>query len=344
MSDALEQKANQAKINPKLLPAIDRLLIAGIKIGPNGKSAAINKVLQLVPEWNRGDCWRRIRQLRNNSELSAPVGGSACDRLQRPESTASLVRRPSRPWTAADDDRLLNSAGYEPVRKIAQRLDRSVAAVRFRLGALGMSAKVSDGWSQRSLRKLLRVSPTKLRSFIGKGLLRARDVRVSASSLKAFCDTNRASLESVVTERIAAALAKREEAYSWERAAGLLGVTVPEVQNLIGGGQLKVFDPFVTDRSFEEFCKKHGNEINLSLLDAPTAKWLVNEYGVPQPDSKGAVTSRAQKHALTVRACQCGKKIAGNAYFRHVRSCPAAINASVRRSSSGGSGTQQISA
>ena len=64
------------------------------------------------------------------------------------------------PWTPADDDRLLNWAGYEPVKKIAQRLGRSDRAVRFRLGALGISAKVTDGWSLRALRKMLRVSPS----------------------------------------------------------------------------------------------------------------------------------------------------------------------------------------
>jgi hypothetical protein len=323
MSDALEVKANRAKFKAKLLPAIDRLLIAGIRLGPTGKSAAINKVLELVPEWKRGDCWQRIRQLRNNSELSALEGRPACDRQQKPERTDSPARRPSRTWTPADDDRLLNWAGYEPVKKIAQRLGRSAGAVRFRLGALGMSAKVSDGWSQRSLRKLLRVSPTTLRCLIGKGLLRVRDARVSAPSLAAFGDTNRASLDPTVTERVTAALAKGDEAYSWERAAGILRVTVLEVQDLICDGQLKVLDPFVTDRSFEEFCRKHGDEINMALMDPATRKWLVSEYGVPESSGAESV-SRAHKHALVIRECKCGRKVAGNVYFRHIRHCRAA--------------------
>ena len=48
----------------KRLAAIDQLLTAGIKLGPAKKHAAINRVLELVPEWTRGDCWRRIRELR----------------------------------------------------------------------------------------------------------------------------------------------------------------------------------------------------------------------------------------------------------------------------------------
>jgi hypothetical protein len=302
------------------LPAIDRLLIAGMKLGPAGKHDAINKVLQLVPEWTRGDCWRRIRQLRKTSALPAIGKRPPCDELDKPK-TPGPARRPSaQPWSPDDDDKLLNWAGYEPVKKIAQRLGRSVRAVRFRLGALGMSAKVTDGWSQRELRKLLRVSPARLRHLIGNGMLRVRDSRISASSLAVFYDKNRPSLDPFATERIAAALAKEDDAYSWERAADLLGVTVAQVQSLICGSQLKVVDTFVTDRSFEEFCKKRGNELNTALMDPATTKWLVSEYGVSE-SANGRTVSRAQKHALVIRACKCGRKIAGNVYFKHVRYC-----------------------
>ena len=333
MSDASEPKTNRAKINAKLLPAIDRLLIAGIRIGPTGKSAAINKVLQLVPEWTRGDCWRRLRQLRRLPEFAtASAAGVAAAESTGPEPRH---RGAARPWTTADDDRLLNWAGYEPVKKIALRLRRSEHAVRFRMAALGMSAKVADGWSLRSLRKLLRVSPKKIRFLIGTGRLRVRDCRVTTGSFVDFFESQRASLDSGADARFAAAREKCEEGYPWERAAAILGLEAEHVQNLICAGILKVADPFVTDRQFEEFCRKHGNEIHLSLLDPATAKWLVNEYGVPQSVTNSAVASRAQKHALTVHACECGKKIAGNAYFRHVKSCEIAGNASARHPANG---------
>ncbi len=117
----------------------------------------------------------------------------------------------------------------------------------------------------------------------------------------------------------------------WERAADLLGVTVAQVQSWICAGQLRVVDMFVTDRSFEEFCKKHGGEINTTLMDPATGKWLVNEYGVPVSPSKEQVVSRAQKHALTIRTCKCGKKIAGNVYFKHIKSCRGATEAAKRK-------------
>jgi hypothetical protein len=308
----------QPKINSRFLPAIDRVLITGLKLGSEGKREAINKVLQLVPEWKRGDCWRRIRQLRRRSG----IGEMQCAAPQTPmaESNGPRVsRQRSRRWTPDEEDRLLNWAGYEPVSKIAQRLGRSVRAVRFRLGALGMSARVTDGWSQRELRKLLRMSPAKLRHLIGSGMLRVRDSRVKKSSMLALCSSNGLSLDHSTLEELRAALSKLD-ACPWDRSAELLGITVEQLQALICQGKLRVHDPFVTDRSFEEFCRKHSGQINLTLMDRPTAKWLEQEYGVSDIGRRSV--SRAQKHALVVRACRCGRKIAGNIYFKHIKHCP----------------------
>ena len=187
-----------------------------------------------------------------------------------------------------------------------------------------MSAKVTDGWSLRALRNMLHISPSRLRYLIGNGMLRVRDPRVSTSSLAVFCDQHRPSLEPSVRDRVAPDLLKGDGGYMWERAADLIGVTVAQVQSWICAGHLRVVDTFVTDRSFEEFCKKHGGEINTALIDPATAKWLVKEYGVPDSASKGRAVSRAQKHALVIRTCACGRKIAGNAYFRHFNACRSA--------------------
>ena len=308
----------------KQLAAIDQLLIAAIKQGPVKKRDAINRILELVPGWTREDCWERIRYLRKASEFAGTAAGH-CNKANDP---AAVRRRPSTspsgPWTPAQDDKLFQLAGYEPVKKIAQRLGRSERAVRCRLGALGISAKVTDGWSLRALRKMLRVHQARLAYLIGSGMLRVRDPRISTSSLALLCDNIRASLHPSTIERIAADLANVNGAFSWERAADLLGVPVARIQAWISAGQLRVVDTFVTDRSFEEFCKNHGEELKASLIDPPTAKWLVSEYGVSEVAANGGSVSRARKHVLVIRTCKCGRQIAGNPYFRHLRACSSA--------------------
>jgi hypothetical protein len=87
---------------------------------------AANSIPVEVP----GTGWLKARQIESRNEPSP--------------STDRLGRTANRRWTQADDDKLLDLAGYEPANKIAQRLDRSSRAVRFRMCALGMSAKASD--------------------------------------------------------------------------------------------------------------------------------------------------------------------------------------------------------
>lgn len=316
MSGGVEQVRNRAASSPRLLPAIDQLLIAGIKLGPNKKHDAINKILKLVPGWKRGDCWRRIRQLRRTAALAS---ADPVQELKKSPNKGSSHRPVSRPWLPEDDDKLLDLAGYEPVDRIAQRLGRSSRAVRFRLGALGMSARVKDGWSQRALRKLLRVSRARLRCLVASGMLRVRDPRITPGSLRVWREKNCPASDPADIREPEIAIAE-EGGYSWKRAARLLAITVEDLQNLVSAGKLKLMDTFVTDRSFEDFCRKHGNAINMSLIDSSTRRWLVGEYGVPET-VEAKMVPRAQKHALVIRECKCGRKIAGNVYFRHVRHC-----------------------
>jgi len=315
MLGAVEQVRNPAAINPRLLPAIDQLLVAGIKLGPNKKHEAINKILKLVPEWKRGDCWRRIRQLRRTPALAF----DAPQELKKSDEDVPSHRTPSRPWLPEDDAKLLDLAGYEPVNEIAERLGRSERAVRFRLGALGMSARVTDGWSQRALRKLLRMSRTRLRQLIANGMLRVRDPRISRASLAA-CRERVQSTDPSSKSATTISPSLPGGPCSWNRAAKALNVELDDVQKLISDGQLKLVDTFVTDRAFEEFCKKNGSLINMALIDPSTRKWLISEYGVPDLVEEKKLP-RAQKHALIVRECKCGRKIAGNVYFRHLKHC-----------------------
>jgi hypothetical protein len=149
-------------------------------------------------------------------------------------------------------------------------------------------------------------------------MLRVRDPRISSKLIAKLCSTGVLSADDRAVERF-----RKYQSLPWERVAEVLGISIDQVQNLICQGKLKVLDPFVTDRSFEEFCRRHGDQINLAFIDPRTAKWLVEEYGISCGSNIRAV-SRAQKHALVVRACKCGRKITGNIFFRHVKHCSVA--------------------
>ena len=56
------------------LAAIDQMLLAAIQQGPAKKREAINRILELVPDWTREDCWERSRQLRKKSGLDKSKG------------------------------------------------------------------------------------------------------------------------------------------------------------------------------------------------------------------------------------------------------------------------------
>ena len=109
----------------KQLATIDQLLAAGMKQGPAKKREAINRILELVPGWTREDCWERIRHLRKTSE-SAGLAEDHRNKANGPGAKGPVRRRPSTspslPWTPADDEKLFQLAGYEPVKKIARRL------------------------------------------------------------------------------------------------------------------------------------------------------------------------------------------------------------------------------
>jgi hypothetical protein len=133
-------------------------------------------------------------------------------------------------------------------------------------------------------------------------------------------------LDPSTTETVRSAFAKDGAAFPWERAADTLGVELADVQRLVSASQLKLVDTFVTDRAFEEFLRKHGDQINIALMNPAIAKWVVSEYDVLESAGSIKSLSRWQKHALVVRECMCGRKIAGNVYFRHVKYCSSAAD------------------
>src|ERR1039458_10189625 len=100
----------------KQLAAIDQLLIAALKQGPAKKRGAINRILELVPDWTRGDCWQRIRELRETIQPAARLE-RAPDKAKRSARPAPIPPAYGAPWTPEADDTLFRLAGCEPDRK-----------------------------------------------------------------------------------------------------------------------------------------------------------------------------------------------------------------------------------
>jgi hypothetical protein len=136
----------------------------------------------------------------------------------------------------------------------------------------------TGGWSQRALRKLLRMSRTRLRQLVATGMLRVRGPRITPASLTVRLTKNRTAHDPAAMPLPTPLAGYVGNPCSWKRAAKVLKIEVADVQRLISVGQLKLVDTFVTDRAFEEFCRKHGTTINLSLIDTSTRKWLITEY------------------------------------------------------------------
>src|SRR5579864_9443643 len=233
--------------------------------------------------------------------------------------------RGRRPWTEHEERKLWELAGYETAARIAERLGRSEGAVRFRLKSLGLSAKEEDGWSFRALQEMLHVGPSKLRRFIADGSLRVRDPRISANSLKALFENRIAagSAPTEVAEEVPQKLRKKATGYSWGSAAKLLGADLGQVREWIVEGKLKIVDGFVTERAFQDFCKKRGLELNSALLGNEVRDWLVDGYSLPiSDDTVPPPVPGNQKHALVTRRCPgCRRPMRGNIFFRHIKTC-----------------------
>lgn len=233
----------------------------------------------------------------------------------------------TRSWNEHEERKLWELAGYEPAARIGERLGRSEGAVRCRLKMLGLSVRVKDGWSFRGLQELLHVGPSRLRRFMVSGSLRVRDPRISASSLTHLLETRVASAIPALPDGMAEAqrkkLSKGPKSYSWGSAARLLGVSMEQVRSWLAKGDLKIVDGFVTERAFQDFCKKFGTELNGVLLGDEVRDWLEDGYTLRVPTDKdaGSVPSSA-KHALVMRRCpKCPKRMRGNVFFKHVKNC-----------------------
>ncbi len=293
----------------------DQTLSRGYERGWSGKQEAVRELLMRHPDWRPHVIWRRAAKLGMTK-----VNTKSC------QSAKAL------PWSDNDDRTLLDHAGYDRADVIGELLNRSANAVRCRLSRLGERSKVSDGYTRSALAGFLHVGYRVVQRWIVLGWLKVRDPRISRASVEDFAKNHARQLRLAieVPQNLPPERGKARAGYSLTKVAKRFEVDSETVQEWITRGWLKLCDPHITERSFEEFCKKHGSEINFDLLGRDTRVWLIESMGLVKApnkvDGRGELLP-ARKEALRVRTCEgCHEPFHGNVYFRHIKTCPNRTN------------------
>jgi hypothetical protein len=93
-------------------------------------------------------------------------------------------------WTAAEDMYLRERIGIVSVRSIAQRLGRTIDAVKVRAHRLELSRRVREGYNLADLSQVMGVAPSTARSWMRRGLLgevhQVGGLRVSERAVSRF--------------------------------------------------------------------------------------------------------------------------------------------------------------
>lgn len=340
------------------LPAMDEILLAGMKSGRIGVRQATIHLQELQPGLTPGQIWQRLRWLRkqHGTEPGIPstetvaewaregeqkrdakerlirggrkshlkISGEHRGYLAEDQSQAETENVPCRRWEEQEVRALWRWAGTESVREMARRLGRSERAVRWQLGARGISAKRREGWTLRSLQSGLHLGQQRLRCLIAHGAVQVCDKRITSASLRELArrqmnPTKLAVMEVANTDMCQEGQA---ESYSWLQAASILKSTVTQVRDWVARGELQLVDPFVSERAFRAFVREHRSELNTALLD-PEMRQTVQHICAPKADRLQQLFIKPnQRHALVVRVCpKCGRRTRGNVHFLHVGHC-----------------------
>src|SRR5215472_155949 len=183
------------QLTPQLVPSQVWHRMRHLREKEHGRSATAvdwsGSAIEILREGYRSGGRKKTEAIKTVRALYPGLAGYAVSRFARSqgwldESQANKQKGDRRPWTREEEEELFVRAGYEPVKAIARRLNRSEQSVRFRLKGRAISARVTDGWSLRRIQQTLHISHRRLQRLIGSGLLRVRDSRVLAISLAEF--------------------------------------------------------------------------------------------------------------------------------------------------------------
>ena len=156
----------------------------GQKTGrPRGKTCLWTPELDevLVSAWARGG----LRAARRAIRQQQPTW-SWCS-IKKRAARLALCRPKARPWSAEDVNRLLMSIDSNAsLELIAERLNRTVAAIRYRLWELGYKADSLGGYKVKEVAEMLLVPPRRVQHWVQKKELLTKGGRITDSSLSKF--------------------------------------------------------------------------------------------------------------------------------------------------------------
>jgi hypothetical protein len=145
-------------------PELDEILKAAWARG--GLRAARRAIRQQRPTWSRYSVKRRAAAL-------------------------ALCRRRAPRWTDADENHLLWSIDSNAsLALIAERLGRSLAAVRKRLRSLDYTAESLGGYKVKDVAEMFGVPPARVQYWVAEKLLLTKGGRITDSSVSKFLANN----------------------------------------------------------------------------------------------------------------------------------------------------------
>lgn len=116
--------------------------------------------------------------------------------------------------------------------------------------------------------------------------------------------------------------ARIRDNYTQEELARDLRVSPRTVRRWVAAGALERRDGRITHESLEEFCQKHGSEINFEILDREMQRWLVEDAGFVPGEGRRGETRGVLKHLQRIGVCPlCRREVRGNAHARHLKAC-----------------------
>jgi hypothetical protein len=261
--------------------------------------AAIDEILSLWPGRKRSEIWAHLRRLRD---------GRREHRGRHAE------------WEEEDIEILRayyvqgRAGAYRAVKElVARHPDWNPRSIWYKAAKLGISTQCEKPrpWSEEEEGKLLWDAGEKPVRTITRKLQRSEPaVRQKLSS------------------NHARAPVRMPHKYNLHRISKLIGVSDTIVRRwfqkgLFGSpnsqanqktGSRSRFS--VSAQALEAFCEKHPEKINGTKCDPLVLGWLEEKGKQP------AAWDGCRQHLVRPKSCPaCGRTIAGNGYFRHIKSC-----------------------